>query len=64
MRYLIYGVTVPTPTKDDSMGRAINAACELIRGGTAVLKIEGSDGFLMESSNIAFECLRRTKDRR
>jgi hypothetical protein len=43
MRYLVYGVTVPTPTKDDSMGRAINAACELIRGGTAVLKIEGSD---------------------
>jgi len=64
MRYLIYCVDVPTPTKCDSMGEAINAACKLIRSGTVVLQIKGTDGFVMERGDIAFECLRRTEDGR
>jgi hypothetical protein len=46
------------------MGEAIDAACELIRDGTVVLQITGTDGLIMEGADIAFECLRRAEDRR
>jgi hypothetical protein len=47
------------PASSDSMGNAINAACELINGGSIVWKIKGSDGFMMERIDIETECRRR-----
>jgi hypothetical protein len=41
------------------MGEAINAACKLIRGGTDVRQIKGTDGFIMDRSDIEIECSRR-----
>jgi hypothetical protein len=46
------------------MGAAINTACKLIRDGTVVTHIRGSDGFTMERSDIETECLRRIDDTR
>jgi hypothetical protein len=43
------------------MGAAINAACT-IRSGTAVRRIKGTDGFVMERSDIEIECLRRIEN--
>jgi hypothetical protein len=47
------------PAHSDSMGHAINAACELINGGSIVWKLKGSDGFTMERIDIETECRRR-----
>jgi hypothetical protein len=41
------------------MGASINAACKLIRAGAAVLRIIGSEGFVMERRDIEIECSRR-----
>jgi hypothetical protein len=47
------------PQKFDSMGTAITAACKLVSRGVVVLRIDGSDGLLMERSDIEIECSRR-----
>jgi hypothetical protein len=47
------------PAHSDTMGNAINTACELINGGSIVWKIKGSDGFMMERLDIETECRRR-----
>ena len=47
------------PAHSDSMGQAINTACELINGGSIVWKLKGSDGFMMERIDIETECRRR-----
>jgi hypothetical protein len=57
--YSIFCTGVPIPVKCDSMGSAIETACKLINGGSIVWQIKGSDGFLMERSDIEGECLRR-----
>lgn len=59
MEYLLFCANAPIPAKYGSMGAAIDAACKLIRGGTAVRQIKGTDGFVMERSDIEIECLRR-----
>jgi hypothetical protein len=41
------------------MGAAIKAACRLISDGVIVWKIRGSDGFIMERSDIEIEFQRR-----
>jgi hypothetical protein len=46
------------------MAAAINTACELMNGGASVCQIRGSDGFMMERSDIEIECLRRREDNR
>jgi hypothetical protein len=61
--YSIFCTGVPVPAKCDSMGSAIETACKLINGGSIVSQIKGSDGFLMERSDIEYECLRRATDR-
>jgi hypothetical protein len=43
----------------NSMGAIIDRACTLVRAGTIVWQISGSDGFLMERSDIEDECERR-----
>jgi hypothetical protein len=62
VEYLIFCANAPLPTKYGSMGAAINAACTLIRSGTAVRRIKGTDGFVMERSDIEIECLRRIEN--
>jgi hypothetical protein len=69
--YSLLCTDVPTPSKkppdlrrvvpvnSDSMGSAIKAACKLISGGATVWQIKGSDGFMMERSDIEIECWRR-----
>jgi hypothetical protein len=47
------------PQKFESMATAITEACKLVSGGVVVMRINGSDGFLMERSDIEIECLRR-----
>lgn len=47
------------PVTCNSMGAAINTACDLIKNGAVVLEIKGSDGFRMDRSNIELECSRR-----
>ena len=59
MAYVIFCVNAPIPTECDSMGEAINAACKLIQGGRVVTQIKGTDGFVMERSDIENECSRR-----
>jgi hypothetical protein len=71
MSYSLFCTDAPTPSKrmpdhcrvvpvnPDSMGAAINEACKLIRDGVIVWKISGSDGFVMERSDIEIESLRR-----
>jgi hypothetical protein len=71
MAYSLFCSDVPTPSGKmpdhprvvpanmDSMGNAINTACELINGGSIVWKIKGSDGFMMERIDIETECRRR-----
>ena len=57
-----YLVVLSDPTarhQFDSMGASINAACKLIRAGAAVLRIIGSEGFVMERRDIEIECSRR-----
>lgn len=49
------------PVNSDSMGAAINEACRLIGDGVIVWQIKGSDGFMMERSDIEAERLRRQK---
>jgi len=43
----------------NSMRTVIDRACTLVRAGTIVWQISGSDGFLMERSDIEDECERR-----
>jgi hypothetical protein len=43
----------------DSLGAAIKTACRLIADGVIVRKLKGSDGFMMERSDIEMEHLRR-----
>jgi hypothetical protein len=47
------------PVDSDSMGAAIEAACQLISSGAVVWKLKGPSGFLMERSDIESERLRR-----
>jgi hypothetical protein len=57
--YSIYCSDIFTPLKFDSMGASIEAACRMIQGGKVVLRIVGSEGFLMERGDIEEECSRR-----
>jgi hypothetical protein len=71
MTYSLFCTDAPTPSEkmpddcrvvpvnSDSMGAAIKEACRLIADGIIVWKIKGSDGFIMERSDIETECLRR-----
>jgi hypothetical protein len=53
-----------TPLGFDSMGATINAACDLIKSGGVVWRIESPTGFVMEQSDIESECFRRRRDNR
>jgi hypothetical protein len=69
--YSLFCTDTPTPSdkmpdlcrlvslNSDSMSAAIKAACRLVSNGTIVWKIKGSDGFIMERSDIETEFLRR-----
>jgi hypothetical protein len=46
------------------MAAAIDTACKLMKDGTSVFKITGSDGFTMERHDIEIECLRREESQR
>jgi hypothetical protein len=48
-----------TPLGFDSMRATINAACDMIKRGGVVWRIESSNGFIMERSDIENECFRR-----
>jgi hypothetical protein len=59
--------TIPDPSRvvtvnSDSMGAAISEAIKLIGDGVIVWKIEGSEGFVMERSDIETERLRRQEN--
>jgi hypothetical protein len=49
----------PTPVTFDSLGAAINAACQFAEEGAMVHGIKGAGGFAMERSDIEIECSRR-----
>ena len=57
--YSIYCSGSPNPVTLESMGASIKSACEMIQGGKLVLRIVGSEGFLMEQSDIETEYQRR-----
>jgi hypothetical protein len=57
--YTIFCHESPISIKYDSMGAAIDAACDLIDKGVVVWRIKGSEGFFMERSDIEIERLRR-----
>ncbi len=71
MTYLLFCTDVPIPSdkmpdlrrlvsmNSDSMSAAIKAACKLVSDGVIVWKIKGSDGFIMERTDIETEFLRR-----
>lgn len=57
--YSIYCSDSLNPLTLDSMGASIEAACRMIQSGKIVLRIVGSQGFLMERGDIELECSRR-----
>lgn len=57
--YSIVCIDGAVAPKCDSPGTAIETACKLLKGGTNVRQIRGSDGFMMERRDIEIECLRR-----
>lgn len=61
--YSIYCSDSGTPVELDSMGASIEAACRMIQGGKIVLRVAGSEGFLMERGDIEEECSRRKHTR-
>jgi hypothetical protein len=62
--FSIFCIDNPIPVKCDSMAGAINTACELMKGGARVSRINGSDGFTMERRDIEIECIRREEGQR
>lgn len=50
------------PVNSESMGAAISEAIKLIGDGVIVWKIKGSEGFVMERSDIETERLRRQEN--
>jgi hypothetical protein len=50
------------PIAEESLGSAITAACLLISRGSVVWQIRGSNGFMMERSDIETECGRRKNE--
>ena len=57
--YSVLRSTVPLLETCDSMEAAIATACNLIKGGATVHRINGANGFMMEHSDIEIEYLRR-----
>jgi hypothetical protein len=47
----------------DTLGAAITEACRRLNSGAAVLRIKGSDGLVMERSDVLIECERRQSER-
>lgn len=43
----------------DSIGAALKEACRLMSDGVIVWKLQGTDGFRMERTDIEIECARR-----
>ena len=64
MTYSIFCIDAPILVKCDSMSAAIDTACKLMNGGAKVYQIKGSDGFMMERSDIEIECVRRREGSR
>ena len=44
-----------------SLGATINAACDLVRRGCIVCRIESRTGLIMERTDIESECVRRAR---
>lgn len=64
MTYSVFCTGELVPVKCESMGAAINLACELANKGAIVWQIRGSDGFKMERGDIELECSRRASIRK
>lgn len=47
-----------------SLGATINAACDLIKRGCGVWRIESQSGLIMERSDVEVECVRRAQLKR
>ena len=62
MTCLVFSGVPPTSSVCDSIGSAIETACRLIQGGAIVWEIKGSNGFIMERSDIEFEYRRRVAE--
>jgi len=59
---MTFSVSAPngrTAVTSDSLGAAINAACQFAKEGAMVHGIKGAGGFAMERSDIEIECSRR-----
>ena len=59
MTFLVIGRT-SVREEFETLGAAIARACDLIKGGLAVRRIEGSDGLIMEQPDVELECSRRS----
>jgi hypothetical protein len=61
--YFVFASDSAEPIRCDTLGAAIGEACKKLGAGGGVLRIKGSDGFVMEKSDIILECERRRAGR-
>jgi hypothetical protein len=61
--YFVFASDSAEPVRCDTLGGAISEACKRLSAGGAILRIRGSDGLVMEKSDVVLECERRRADR-
>jgi hypothetical protein len=57
--YFVFAADLPDPIRCDTLGAAISEACKRLSAGGGIQRIKGSDGLVMERSDIILECERR-----
>jgi hypothetical protein len=61
--YFVFASDAAEPIRCDTLGAAISEACRRLGAGGGILHIKGSDGLMMERSDIILECERRRASR-